>query len=82
MDILSIIKWWVDASDITHMDCKGHSIYAMSIGKGDIIIFYKKQNLKTKSSTETELVGADDALLKVFWVCILSIPRVTILIKI
>ena len=64
---LSIIKWWVDASDMNHMDCKGHSEYDISLGKGSIISFSNKQKLNTNISTETELVGADDAPPQVLW---------------
>jgi hypothetical protein len=67
VDNLSVIKWWVDASDRTHMDCKGHSGYAMSLGKGAVVSYSKKQKINTKSSTETELVGMDDALPMVLW---------------
>ena len=28
VDTMSVIKWWVDASHNTHMDCRGHT-YAM-----------------------------------------------------
>ena len=30
IDDLSMIRWWVDASDWTHMDCKGHTGLMMS----------------------------------------------------
>ena len=42
VDSLSIIKWWVDASNRTHMDCKGRSGYVMSLGKDAIVILSKK----------------------------------------
>jgi len=64
---ISIIKWWVDTSDRTHMDCKGHSGYAMSLGKGIVVSFLKKYKLNAKSTMETELVGADDALPQILW---------------
>ena len=44
------------------MYCKCYSGYAMSLGKGAIVCFSKKQMLNTNSSTDIELVGADDAL--------------------
>ena len=42
MDSVSIIKWWLDASGRTHMDCKGRSGYVMSLGKDAIVILSKK----------------------------------------
>jgi hypothetical protein len=60
-DILSIIKWWVDTSYATHGDCRGHTGAMMSLGRGSVIGMLKKQKLNTKSSTECDLVGVDDA---------------------
>ena len=68
MIILSIIKLWVYESNRTHEDCKGNSGYAMSIDKGAIVGFYKKQKLNTKRFIETEIVGVDDAqIFKKIW---------------
>ena len=67
VDSLSIIKWWLDASDRTHMYCKVHNGYDMSLGKLGIFSFSKKQKFNTKISTETELVGADEALQQILW---------------
>ena len=39
----------------------------MSLGKGAIVSISKKQKLNTKSSTEAELVGADEVLNDVLW---------------
>jgi hypothetical protein len=60
-DSLSIIKWWVDASYTTYGDFRGHTGAMMSLGRGSISGMSKKQKLNTKSSTECELVGVDDA---------------------
>ena len=64
---LNSIKWWIDASDRTHMDMKGHSGYGMSFGKGAVLSYSQKQKINTKSSTESELVGMDAALSRVIW---------------
>ena len=61
-DDLSIVKWWVDASYSVHEDCKGHTGAIMSIGKGAIRIFTRKQKIQGKSSTGDELIGTYDAL--------------------
>jgi hypothetical protein len=66
-DRLNIIKWWVDASFATHDDCRGHTGATMSLGKGSIIGMLKKQKSNTRSSTECELVGVDDAMPQVMW---------------
>ena len=42
-----------------HMDCKGHTGEMMSLGKGAALSYSEKHKLNTKSSTESELVGAD-----------------------
>ena len=42
VEFLSIIKWWVDASDSHHMNCKGRGGYSISIVKGYIVSFSKK----------------------------------------
>jgi hypothetical protein len=66
-DSLNVIKWWVDASFATHDDCRGHTGGTMSLGKGSITGASKKQNINTRSSTESELVGADDMLPQIMW---------------
>ena len=67
IDNMNVIKWWIDASDRTHMDCKGHTGGMMSLGKGAIMSYSSKQKINTKSSTESELVGADQLLSRVIW---------------
>ena len=67
IDDLSKIMWWVDASDRTHEDCKGHTGAMMSLGGGAVISSSQKQKINTKSSTESELVAIDDALTTILW---------------
>jgi hypothetical protein len=67
VDNLNVIKWWVDASYATHGDCRGHTGVMMSLGRGAIIGMSKKQKLNTKSSTECEPVGVDDASPQMLW---------------
>ena len=62
-----IIEWFVDASDRTHMDCKGHTGAYMTLGKGAVTSMSTKHKINTKSSTESELVGADDARPAALW---------------
>jgi hypothetical protein len=55
-----IFKWWVDASFTVHPNISGHSGGGLSLGRGFPIVSSTKQKLNTKSSTEMEIVGADD----------------------
>jgi hypothetical protein len=64
---LTIIKWWVDAAYGVHHDMKSHTGGVMSMGTGAVYSVSKKQKLNTKSSTEAELVGIDDALPQALW---------------
>ena len=67
VDTMSVIKWPLDDSHHTHMDCRGHTGAMMTLGKGATISHSGKHKLNTKSSTESELIGADDMLVKVLW---------------
>ena len=64
---MSTVRWWVDASDRTHEDCKGHTGLMMSLGKGAAISGSRKIKINTKSSTESELVALDDVLPTILW---------------
>ena len=60
-------KWWADAAFAVHPDMKSHTGGVMTLGKGMIQSISRKQKLNTKSSTEAELVGADDILSDLLW---------------
>ena len=62
-----ILKWWVDASFAVHPNMRGHSGGGLSLGRGFTIVSSTKQKLNNRSSTETELVGADDFMLEICW---------------
>jgi len=64
---LDTLWTWVDASYGTHHDRKGHTGGVMSLGTGVVNIKSSKQKLNTKSSTETEVVGASDYLPITIW---------------
>ena len=66
-DSVPIPKWWVDGSHATHPDMRGHSGGCMSLGQGMPINTSTKQKLNTRSSTETELVAADDFMPILLW---------------
>jgi hypothetical protein len=61
------VRWWVDAACAVHRDMKSHTGGAMSLGRGVICGTSKGQKLNTKSSTEAELVGADDVMPQMLW---------------
>ena len=58
----NIVKWWVDGSYGIHPDSKSKTGGTQSLGKGYIISSYTKQKLSIRSSTETEIVAADDLM--------------------
>jgi hypothetical protein len=54
-----ILKWWVDAA----FAVQG----GLSLGRGFPIVSLTKQKLNTQSSTESEIVGADDFMPAICW---------------
>jgi hypothetical protein len=62
-----ILKWWVDASFAVHPNMCGHSGGGLSLGRGFPIVSSTKQNLNTRSSTETDIVGAVDFMPAICW---------------
>ena len=67
VDNLQVVKWYVDASFAVHPDYRSHTGAVMTLGEGSVIAMSKKQKLNTRSSTEAELVGADDAATMILW---------------
>ena len=61
-DDLKSLMSWVDAAFAVHPDMKSHTGGAICMGRGVIMPKSIKQKLNTKSSTESELVGASDYL--------------------
>jgi hypothetical protein len=57
----------VDASFVTHDNFQGYTEATMSLGRGSVIGLSKKQKINTQSSTELELVGADNAIPQMTW---------------
>ena len=55
-------NWWVDSLYTVHPDMRSHSSIIMTLGKGAMYSISCKQKLYTKSSTEAELVGIDNAM--------------------
>ena len=67
VESLNVVKWWADAAFAVHPDMKSHTGGVMMLGSGAIQCISRKQKLNTKSSTEAELVGADDVLNDLLW---------------
>ena len=66
-DDLTVTKWYADASFAVHPDMKSHTGITMTMGQGAVFSSSRKQKFNTKSSTESELVGCDDALPPTLW---------------
>lgn len=66
-DSSGTMTWNVDASFAVHPDCKSHTGASLTLGHGSLLSLLSKQKINTKSSTEAELVGVDDAMTFVMW---------------
>ena len=66
-DDLRVIKWHIDASFAVHPDFKSHTGAVMTMGSGAMQTLSRKQKLNSRSSTEAELIGVDDAITQVLW---------------
>ena len=66
-DNLRVIKWYVDASFATHPDFKSHTGAVMTMGGGAMQTLTRKQKLNSRSSTEAELIGINDAITQMLW---------------
>ena len=64
---LRVMKWFIDASFACHPDFKSHTGMTMTMGEGAMQIMTRKQKLNSRSSTEAELIGVDDAITQVLW---------------
>jgi hypothetical protein len=62
-----VLTWSVDASFAIHDDMRSHTGAVLSLGQGALMLMSSKQKINTKSSTEAELVGVDDAMNFVVW---------------
>jgi hypothetical protein len=64
---LSKIVWYIDASHLTHDDCKGYTGSILTFGKGATTSSSNKQKIPPKSSTESEIIGLHDKTGDVLW---------------
>jgi aspartyl aminopeptidase len=61
------LEWHADAAFAVHPDFKSHTGATMSMGRGVVTHLSKKQSLNTRSSTEAEVVAADDVVGPMLW---------------
>ena len=66
-DDLHLVRWHIDASFAVHPDFRSHTGGVMTYGRGAVQSISRKQKLNTRSSTEAELVGADDGATMILW---------------
>ena len=67
VDDIRVARWWVDASFAVHPNYRSHTGAVMSFGRGAPVTISAKQKLNTRSSTDAELVGADDVMSPMLW---------------
>ena len=63
----NVVKWHADASFAVHQDMKSHTGITMSMGEGVMYSSSRKQKMNSRSSTEAELIAADDAITHIMW---------------
>ena len=66
-DDITRALWYANIAFAVHFDMKSHTGGVLTMGKGAIQTMSSKQKLTTKSTTEAELVGADDILPQLLW---------------
>jgi len=66
-DEFVVANWHVDASFAVHPDIRSHTGIGVTFGKGFQINISHKQSINTRSSTEAELVAANDAMGHILW---------------
>jgi hypothetical protein len=62
-----VLMWYIDASFAVHPNMCSHTGGGLTMGRGFPIINLTKQNLNTRSSTESELVGVDNMMPIAVW---------------
>jgi hypothetical protein len=64
-----MLMWYVNALFAVHPNMCGHTGGGMTMRQGFPISVSAKQNLNTKSLTESELIGVDDMMPIMLWIC-------------
>jgi hypothetical protein len=66
-DDSNTLTWYIDVVFVVHAYMKSHTGAAFTMGKGAIMSSSTKQKVNSRSSTESELIGADDKIAKILW---------------
>ena len=61
------LRWYVDASFAVHPDHRSHTGAVMTMGNGAITSISRKQGMNTNSSTEAEVVAANEVVGPMLW---------------
>ena len=61
------LHWYVDAAFAVHPDFRSHTGGGLTMGKGMITSISRKQGMNTRSSTEAEIVAADEVVGPMLW---------------
>ena len=64
---LNVIKWWIDVSYAVYGDMRSPTGATILLGIGWAIRMPKEEKINTQRSTDSEMVGSDDALLGLLW---------------
>ncbi len=62
-----VLSWYVDASFAVHLDMRGHTSGAMTMGTGFPLDKLTKHKLNTHSSMESEIVAVNDLIPQILW---------------
>ena len=62
-----VAHWHVDASFAVHPDFRSHTGATFTLGEGAITSISRKQGMNTRSSTEAEVVAADEVVGPMVW---------------
>ena len=69
-DKSGILKWYIDEPYSVHPNKKGHIGGGITMGRGKPISASRKQNINTRSSTESEIIVVDQFIPSVLWTSI------------
>ena len=61
------LQWHVDAAFAVHPDYRSHTGATLTMGKGAVTSISRKQGMNTRSSTEAEVVAADEVVGPMIW---------------
>ena len=64
---LNVVKYWADASYAMHTNFWSHTGATISLGFVSVASVSKRKNINSRSSMETEIIGADHVLHEFLW---------------